>query len=79
MNVTYSLQFFGNSPYDDTAPVDVFQPGKVTYVTSVVFSVSRFAADKPGKQRQECRKVSVTTNRGNQGVPSHQRGISLRL
>ena len=44
MNVIYSLQFFGNSPYEDTAPIDVFQPGKVTYVTSVVLSVSKFAA-----------------------------------
>jgi hypothetical protein len=49
MNVIYSLQFDGNSPYDDTAPVDVFQPGKVTYDTSAVFSVSRFAAVNPDK------------------------------
>ena len=47
MKLTYFLQFSGNSPYDDAAPIDVFQPGKVTYDTSAVFSVSRFAAPKP--------------------------------
>jgi hypothetical protein len=43
MNVTYFLQFSGNPPYDDTVPIDVFQPGKVTYDTSTDFSFSRFA------------------------------------
>ena len=49
MNVTYSLQFSGSSPYEDTAPIDVFQPGKVTYDTSAVFSISRFAVANPDK------------------------------
>jgi len=43
MKLTYVLQFSGNSLYDDTAPIDVFQPGKVTYDTSAVLSVSKFA------------------------------------
>jgi hypothetical protein len=47
MKNTYFLQFSGNSPYDDAAPIDVFQPGKVTYDTSTVFSVSKFAAAEP--------------------------------
>ena len=47
MKLTYVLQLSGNSPYDDAAPIDVFQPGKVTYDTSAVFSVSRLAVAEP--------------------------------
>jgi hypothetical protein len=47
MKLTYFLQFSGISPYDDAALIDVFQPGMVTYDTSTVFSVSKFAATEP--------------------------------
>jgi len=53
MNVTYFLQFSGNSPYDDTAPIDVFQPGKVTYDTSATFSFSRSATTKPDEHNSK--------------------------
>ena len=47
IKLTYFLQFSGSPPYDDAVPIDVFQPGRVTYDTSAVFSVSRFAAAEP--------------------------------
>jgi hypothetical protein len=46
MNATYFLQFSGRSSYDFTSAIDVFQPGKVVYITSVLSSVSKLAIVK---------------------------------
>jgi hypothetical protein len=63
MNVIYSLQFDGNFPYEDTAQIDVFQPGKVTYDTSAVFNVSRFAAVNPVKLTAKPKVVEKSLTR----------------
>lgn len=40
----YFLQFSGKSSYDDTAAIDLFHPGSVTYETSTFPRTSKFAA-----------------------------------
>jgi hypothetical protein len=79
MKLIYFLQFSGNSPYDDAAPIDLFQPGKVTYDTSTNFSFSKSATEQPDEHYDRVlQKLVIGTNRGNQQVPFHQRGISQR-
>ena len=46
MKDMYFLQFSGKSSYDDTAAMDVFQPGSVAYETSTFPRVSKFAASE---------------------------------